>query len=394
MSCGHLLAATQPSFAPVLKNQLQEGLQTLDRVNNRRLDLDPLEAQQLRGLRVVEFVGLIRGCWLSTLNALRRQLVLELGEVLPRRIQNAPVGVGARRREEPVAADLRLLKGQDVSPGHVAHVDPVGDARGGDSLLPLALCEGHDALVGGVDGVQACEVVYHGAEDHRRVDGHEIKFGIVGLVVDKVPCCLLGELLGGAVGGRAVLVDVLDCHRVPGLLGEGGAGVVYLGRVEDGSKGRSNDHALHAWGRFGDGLEDASCADNGGVDEVLLGVCDVEMEGRSCVEDDLDTRGLDNLVESVGLRDIGHNRRLQTVLPQAGVGGVDLGRLVLRTDSGHNIVATLQKLLEDVSRNKARATYGDLLAGPVNQAAVRFLVRTGEKNFGHFDNLDCLVLVL
>lgn len=37
---------------------------------------------------------------------------------------------------------------------------------------------------------------------------------------------------------------------------------------------------------------------------------------------------------------------------------------------------------------------GILLAGTVNQAVVRFLIRTGEKNFGHFDNLDGLVLVL
>lgn len=293
-----------------------------------------------------------------------------------------------------MAADLGLLEGQDVSPGHVAHVDPVGHARGGDGLLPLALCEGHDALVGGVDGVQAGEVVHHGAKDHRRVDGHEIKLGIVRLVVDKVPCCLLGELLGGAVGGRAVLVDVLDGHRVPGLLGEGGVGVVYLGRVEDGGEGGSDDHALHAWGRFGDGLEDARCADNGGVDEVLLGVCDVEMERRGCVQDDLDTWSLDDLIESVGLRDVGHNRRLQTVLAQAGVGGVDLGCLVLRTNGGHDVVATLEELLQDVCRNEARATCGDMLAGMVNQAAVRFPIRTGEKNFGHFDNLDGLVLVL
>lgn len=98
-----------------------------------------------------------------------------------------------------------------------------------------------------------------------------------------------------------------------------------------------------------------------------MGVCDVEMKWACCVEDDLDAWGLDNLIEGVRLRDVRHNGRLQAVLAQAGMGGVDLGGLVVGTDSGHDIVATRQELLEDVGRDEARATCAGLLARLINQ---------------------------
>lgn len=129
-----------------------------------------------------------------------------------------------------MAANLGLLERQDVGPGDIAHVDPVGHASWGHGagLLPLPLCEGDNPLVRGIDGVEAGEVVYNRAKDHGRVDGDEVELGVIRLVGDKVPGSLLSELLGGAIGGGVVLVDVLDGHGVPGLLGEGGVGVVYL----------------------------------------------------------------------------------------------------------------------------------------------------------------------
>ena len=49
-------------------------------------------------------------------------------------------------------------------------------------------------------------------------------------------------------------------------------------RVDNGGEGGSDDYALDCWGVFLDGFKDARCADYGGVEEIFLSVCDVEVE--------------------------------------------------------------------------------------------------------------------
>lgn len=259
-----------------------------------------------------------------------------------------------------MAAELGLLEGQDVGPGDVTHVDPVEDAGGWDgvALLPLALDEGDEQRVGRVDAREAGEVVDHGAQDQRRVDGDEVELGAAGRVVDDAPRRLLGERLGRPVGGRRVLVDVVDGHGVPRLLGEGRVGVLGLGGVDDGGERRRHHHTPDAGSRPHDGPKDPGGADDGRVDEVLLGVCDVEVEGGSCVEHDLEAGCLDDLIERVWLGDIWDYDRLQSVLAQAGVGVVDLLCLVLGADGGHDVVAPLEEVLEDMSGDEAGATCG------------------------------------
>lgn len=252
----------------------------------------------------------------------------------------------------------RLLERQDVRLGNVPYIYPVEGASLGKgvALLPLALYEGDEPRIGSVDARKAGKVVHHGAEDQWWVDGDEVELDAAGLVVDKGPGRLLGELLGGPVRGSRILVDVVDGHGVPRLLGEGGVGVTGLGHVEDRGERRGHHDSLDAWGGLCDGPEDARGADDGRVDQVLLGVGNVEVEGGGRVEDGLETRGLDDLVEGVRLGDIRHDDGLQAVLSQAGVGGVDSLCFFLGPDSGDNLVAPFEQLLEDVSGDEAGTT--------------------------------------
>lgn len=67
------------------------------------------------------------------------------------------------------------------------------------------------------------------------------------------------------------------------------------------------------------------------------------------MKDKLDARNLDDLVKGALLGDIWHDDGLKLVLSQAGVGIVDLLRLILRADCSHHGVTACQQCLEDVS---------------------------------------------
>lgn len=63
------------------------------------------------------------------------------------------------------------------------------------------------------------------------------------------------------------------------------------------------------------------------------------------VQDDLQTRGLDHLIEGIGLGDIGHKHNGDL---GAGMSLTDLGGLVLGADRRHNLVTSLEEQLQDV----------------------------------------------
>ena len=76
---------------------------------------------------------------------------------------------------------------------------------------------------------------------------------------------------------------------------------------------------------------------------------ELKVKRRSSVQDDLETRLLHNLVESVELGNVGDNDHLE--LAAAGLVGVrfaDLLRLVLGPDGGDHGVALGEELLEDM----------------------------------------------
>lgn len=81
----------------------------------------------------------------------------------------------------------------------------------------------------------------------------------------------------------------------------------------------------------------------GGVTHTPLGV-----ERRRSVEDNLNAGGLDDLIEGIRLRNIGHDDDLELLPAQLGVGIVDLLGLVLGPDGRDDLVALLDQLVQDV----------------------------------------------
>jgi len=53
---------------------------------------------------------------------------------------------------------------------------------------------------------------------------------------------------------------------------------IALGAIDDGGEGGGDYYAFDSRGVFLDGLEYTSGADNSGVEKILFGVCDVEVE--------------------------------------------------------------------------------------------------------------------
>lgn len=60
------------------------------------------------------------------------------------------------------------------------------------------------------------------------------------------------------------------------------------------------------------------------------------------MQDTIQAWSLDDLVKGALLGDVGHDSCLQLVLAQVGMGIVDLLGLVLRSDRGHDRIATCE----------------------------------------------------
>ena len=119
--------------------------------------------------------------------------------------------------------------------------------------------------------------MHNRAQHQRWADGRDGEIRL--LLLDEVPRGFLSKGLGCAVSGAGVLDGLFFRHGVPVLFAVDVARCVAFVGVDDAGEGRGNDHAGYAWGVLFDGGEDALCALYGGVEEVFLGVGDVEMEG-------------------------------------------------------------------------------------------------------------------
>ena len=145
--------------------------------------------------------------------------------------------------------------------------------------------------------------------------------------------------------------------------------------IYDRGNGRRDDHAANGGGVRFDRLEDARRANDSRVEEILLGVGDVEMERRGRVDDGLERRVRDDdFVEcwcGVSVLVGGEGRALRTAflgdvfddgkvelrggMPRVGL--PDLVRLFLTSHGRHDRMAALQEIPENMGGNEAGATY-------------------------------------
>lgn len=194
--------------------QLDLILDRLDQLNHAALQARPLNSQRLDSLAVIKLANLVHRRGITTLQILRWEAILQLREVRPHDVEDLAVGEVPSSREQPLAAGLGLVHSQDVGPRRIPDVDPELNRSGGrDFILPLALQELDDALVGCVDVVQGREVVHDRTEDKGRADGCDVEVRLLSL--DEVPRGLLGVLLGQAIDVRARAMEVIHGNWVP-----------------------------------------------------------------------------------------------------------------------------------------------------------------------------------
>lgn len=99
-------------------------------------------------------------------------------------------------------------------------------------------------------------------------------------------------------------------------------------------------YALDCRGTLLDRFQDTRCTDHGRVEQVLLDVCDVEVEGRSSVNHGFEWRvGLDRFVEGAVFSNVFDESKVKLVFRKVRVCFLDLPRLFLRTDSCYNRMA-------------------------------------------------------
>lgn len=323
-------------------------MQTLDGINARLLERDPVDAEDLGGARVVVAVDTLRGQVAAggDLDGGRvGELAGEVREAVADDLGDLLVAVAAGRREEALAPRLGPLHGLDVGEGHVPDVDPQVHAARRDLGRPLALDQVDVARVARVDAGEGVEVVGDGAEDEGRADGGDVEVGL--LARDEVPGGLLGLLLGDPVRGRGrARQPVLVRARVPVGLAED------LGRVgearlrDEGGEGARDDDALDAGGVLLDGAQHRVGAVDGRVQQLRLGVGPLEVERRGGVLNVIKPgRRGDHVVEGPQDRDVRHDGHRQ-LRPR--VLGPDLRRLGLGPHRRHHFVAPLEEELEDV----------------------------------------------
>jgi hypothetical protein len=136
-------------------------------------------------------------------------------------------------------------------------------------------------------GVQSIKTsrVLKGTVDHGGTDSGNGEVGLA--LLNEVPGGLLGERLGGTVGGGSALNlnSLIVGNGVPVGLGVGVSGAETLGKVDHGGEGGGNNDTLDGGVVGNDGLEDTDGSLDGGVEEVLAVVLlVVESEGGSGVD--------------------------------------------------------------------------------------------------------------
>lgn len=283
-------------------------LQRLGRVDNGLFQAAELQAQDVSRALVIIAENLVGAG--AALDIWAWELLLVLWEVFPDDLDNLLVGEIAGHDEEALVSSLGHLDSLDVCQGKVADVDPQEDASLGDLILKLAKHGITDALVGSVEGVQRVQIVHDGTEDQRRIHSSDCEVWL--LLLHKLPSSTLSKRLAGSVTIGGVLESLLVCQGRPISLGVGVLGPKPLTSVDHGSEGGCYNHTLNG-GRAGlDGLENTGCTNDCGIQELLLDIGDVEMEGACSVHDGLERRvGNDGLVKRTLLCNILDNGKVK-----------------------------------------------------------------------------------
>lgn len=188
-----------------------------------------------------------------------------------------------------------------MSQSNVANIHPKRSVCGRLLVLQATLDKVPEPLVGCVDRVEGVQVVHDGSEDKGRVDRSDVEVGL--LVFNEVPCSLLRKCLGPQLvlvqyntGALTYLATPVHLGMVQGLFPSDRVPVLFtidrrmLLGVDNGGERRSDDDPLHSRGVGLDRLQDSSRSLDGGVQEVLNGVLDIEVERRCCVEDIVEWR--------------------------------------------------------------------------------------------------------
>lgn len=186
--------------------------------------------------------------------------------------------------EESLPTSFCHLDGLDVGQGDITDIDIEVAVSSGWLVLGGALGEVPESLVRGVDGVQGVQVAHNRAEDKRRVDRGNVEIGL--FLFNKFPRSLLRKSLAASVDYRGIQ-GFFPGDWVPVLLTVGWR--VLLG-IDNRSKRGCDDDSLHRRCMGFDSLEDARGSLDGGIQEVLNGVLDIEVEGRSSVQDIFERR--------------------------------------------------------------------------------------------------------
>ena len=192
------------------------------------------------------------------------------------------------------------------------------------------------------------------AQDQRRVHGAQRKARL--LLLDEVPGRPLRKRLAGPIARAGIPQRLLLRDRVPVLLAVRVANIIPLLGVQDGREGARDDDLLHAGRVLLDRLQHARRSNDRRVEQVLLGVCDVEVEGGGGMDHRLQAVDFHRLVEGALLRDVGHDAEIELRGGGLRVRIADFLGFFFGSHGGYYGVSMLQQDIEDMRSNEAAAT--------------------------------------
>jgi hypothetical protein len=132
---------------------------------------------------------------------------------------------------------------------------------------------------------------------------------------------------------------------------------VALVSINDTGKRACDDHSLHAWRILLNGLQHTSSTDDSRVKQVLLGICDVEMEGGGSVDDCFQAVDLDGFVEGALLSNVFDDAEVELGGRYVVVRFFDFVGFVLGAYRGDDSVAVLEQDVEYVGGDEATSSW-------------------------------------
>jgi hypothetical protein len=132
---------------------------------------------------------------------------------------------------------------------------------------------------------------------------------------------------------------------------------ISLCAIYNGCEGAGNNDAFHRWGVCFDGFENTDGAVDRRVEEVLFGVCDVEVEGGGGMDDSFETIDFQCLVESSFDGDVGDDFEGEFRGGGVWVSVLDGVGFGLGADGGYDFVAMFEEDIKDVSGDETGSTW-------------------------------------